>query len=73
MTVYIIVREFEVGDPYERELVSDIVGCTLSKEAAEEWCSRAVEQEIYFDSQFTITEMEMGVLPEVREDGEDIL
>lgn len=68
MTVYIIVREFEVGDPYEQEWVTDIVGCTLSKENAEDWCARAVEQKIYSDSQFYITEIELDKLPDLVED-----
>lgn len=71
MTVYIITRGFEVGDPYEQEWVTEIVGCTLSKEAAEDWCDRAVEQEIYSDSQFDITETELDKLPELSKEGNE--
>lgn len=68
MKVYIITRGFEVGDPYEQEWVTDIVGCTLSKENAEEWIDRAEKQEIYFDSEFDIEEIEVDELPELVED-----
>lgn len=67
MIVYIITRGYEVGDPYEQEWVTDIVGCTLSKETAEDWCARAVKQEIYFDSEFEILEMKLDDLPEEDE------
>lgn len=67
MTVYIIVRGYEVGDPYEQEWVTDIVGCTLSKETAEDWCAHAAKQEIYFDSEFEILEMKLDDLPEEDE------
>lgn len=65
MIVYIITRGYEVGDPYEQEWVTDIVGCTLSKETAEYWCDRAVEQEIYSDSEFNITGIELEKLPDL--------
>jgi hypothetical protein len=70
MTVYIITRGYEVGDPYEQEWVTDIVGCTLSEENAEYWCDRAVEQEIYSDSEFNITGIELNKLPELPEEDE---
>lgn len=70
MKVYIITRGFEVGDPYEQEWVTDIVGCTLSEETAEDWCARAEKQEIYFDSEFNITGIELDKLPELPEEDE---
>lgn len=70
MKAYIIIRGFEVGDPYEQEWVTDIVGCTLSKTRAEDWCARAVKQAIYFDSQFDITEVELDKLPELLKENE---
>ena len=77
MKVYIITRTFEIPTSFEDDiLVTETIGCTLSKENAEYWCDRAVEQEIYSDSQFNITEIELDKLPElpeVREDDKDIL
>lgn len=70
MKVYIIIRGFEVGDPYEQEWVTDIVGCTLSKKTAEDWCARAVKQEIYYDSEFNIEEIEVDELPKLPEENE---
>ena len=72
MIVYIITREFEVGDPYEQEWVTDIIGCTLSKETAEDWVAHAEKQEIYLDSEFEILEMELDDLPEENEYDKDI-
>ena len=68
MTVYIIIRGYEMGDPYEQEWVTGIIGCTLSKETAEEWIDRAEKQEIYFDSEFDIEEIEVDELPELPEE-----
>lgn len=69
MTVYIITRGFEVGDPYEQEWVTDIVGCTSSKKTAKNWLARAKKKEIYLDSEFNITETELDKLPELSKEG----
>ena len=71
MKAYIITRIFEVSTSFENDLlVEEIVGCTLSKTRAEDWCARAVKQAIYFDSQFDITEVELDKLPELLEENE---
>lgn len=71
MKTYIITRTFEVPTSFEDDLlITETVGCTLSKETAEDWCARAVKQEIYFDSQFNITEIELDKLPELPEEDE---
>lgn len=71
MKAYIITRTFEVPTSFEDDLlVTEIVGCTLEKTKAEDWCDRAVKQEIYSDSQFNITEIEIDKLPNLSEDDE---
>lgn len=71
MIVYIITRTFEIHTSFEDDLlITEVVGCTLSKENAEYWCDRAVEQEIYSNSQFNITEIGLDKLPELPEEDE---
>ena len=71
MKAYIITRIFEIHTSFENDpLVTEIIGCTLSKETAEDWCARAVKQAIYFDSQFDITEVELDKLPELLKENE---